>query len=257
MSISHTVLDASIRLGFYRPLRALDRIVRPRMRERLASHVELYRSLLAPSSLCIDVGANVGEMSDAMLRAGMRVLAFEPQVAVLPELLARCGDHPKFRLITAGVSNEPGVLTLFTRGLHGQSGFNREWGTSATLGDAYVPVIPLEYALRNEVPRYIKIDVEGWELRVLEGLQTPVYMVSIEFHLGLGAEQIEMTKKCLRRLYQLDPSYEVNVTPSERATLLWKQWRPLRDVLDWFPGDLRKQIPGWPYGDLFLRQPAR
>lgn len=251
MTLTRAVLDASINLGLYRPLRAFDRMIRPWQRERLSSHIALYKSLMPRDSLCFDVGANIGEKSEAMLKAGMRVIAFEPNLRVIPELLARCSHYPNWRLITAGVHSQPDLLTFFARRSHGQSGFHQQWETSSVLGESYVPAIPLDYAIKSTTaPAYIKIDVEGWEHEVLKGLSTPIRTLSFEFH--LHADQIEATRKCLQRLSEISTAYEVNVTPAEQATFLWPDWRPIAETLDWFPGNLR-DVLNRPYGDLFIR----
>lgn len=251
MTLTRTVLDCSINLGLYRPLRAFDRVIRPWQRERLASHVALYKALMPRDSLCFDVGANIGEKSEALLKAGMRVIAFEPNVRVHRELLARVGDHPNWSLIAAGASNAPDVLKLNVRRSHGQTGFHEQWETSEVVATAYAPVTTLDAVIRKSgPPAYVKIDVEGWELEVLRGLTAPVPLLSFEFH--LNAEQIKATRQCLQRLAEISGRYEINITPAEQAAFCWPDWKPIRDAIDWFPGDLRNALRR-PYGDVFAR----
>jgi hypothetical protein len=45
----------------------------------------------------------------------------------------------------------------------------------------------------------------------------------------------------------------VNVTPAETPVMHFKEWRPLEEFVEWFPGDLRQALPGDPYGDIWIR----
>lgn len=81
----------SIATGMYRSARWLSRRIRPTQLQAFRADVEFYRQLLWRESVCIDVGANVGEKSEALLRSGAaRVVSFEPDPIAASELRARC-----------------------------------------------------------------------------------------------------------------------------------------------------------------------
>jgi FkbM family methyltransferase len=200
--------------------------------------------------LCFDVGANIGEVSEAMLESGARVVAFEPNPRVLPELVARCGHHPRWSVVSAALGGGAAIATLHLKAAHGQSSLDAGWG-GRTLASVNVPVVTLDAAIRAYgVPYYVKVDVEGWEPEVLRGLSEPVPLLSVEFH--LSETSIAKTRTCLDRLLELG-AYEANVTPAESAALHLPAWAPLKAFAASFPGDLRDTLPGDRYGDIFVR----
>jgi FkbM family methyltransferase len=254
MSLLTTAKRVSIATGLYRPARWLSRRLRPHQLRALRDNIELYRSLIPPGALCFDVGANIGEKSEAMLQAGNRVVAFEPNPLVLPELRARCNHHKHWTVVeTALGSNAAAFTTLYVRESHAQSGLEQDW-EGRIITNYRVPVITLDSAIeRFGSPAYCKIDVEGWELEVLRGLTRSIPLVSFEFH--LTSSNIQKTISCLERLAMFGPSH-VNITPAELATFHFNEWIPLNQFLKWFPGDLNNTLPGNKYGDIFVRSDA-
>jgi len=58
--------------------------------QSFVNDASFYQNLLPSGGLVFDVGANIGEKSEALLEAGMKVIAFEPNPEVIAELLGRC-----------------------------------------------------------------------------------------------------------------------------------------------------------------------
>lgn len=250
MSVTTAVKQVSIATGTYRPVRWLSRRMRPSKLRAFHEDVELYRALLPPAALCFDVGANVGRKSEALLRAGAaRVVAFEPNPRVVPELLARCAHWKNWTLVQAALGSAPALATLYAREFHGQSGLSKEWETGI-IATYPVPVLTLDAAIQHfGHPFYCKIDVEGWELEVLKGLNQRLPLLSFEFH--LMDQDIRKTVACLQRLSRFG-SGEVNLTPAEASTLHLTEWHQLERFLGWFPGDLERSLPNI-YGDIFVK----
>ena len=255
MSMTAAVKHASIATGLYRQARWLSRRLHASEQRALDEDVALYRALVPAGALCFDVGANSGAKSEAMLRAGAgRVVAFEPNPDIVPELRARCGHWKNWTLVEAGLGAAPGFATLYSRERHGQSGLLADWEASRVTATHEVPVLTLDAALAHfGRPWYCKIDVEGWELEVLRGLATPINLVSLEFH--LIDTDIAKTRACLDRLAAFGPA-EVNITPAEASTLHFPAWDPLERFRGWFPGDLARTLPRDIYGDIFVRSTA-
>jgi FkbM family methyltransferase len=250
MSVMTTVKQLSIATGLYRPTRWLSRRIRPSQLRAFLGDVDLYGALLAPGALCFDVGANIGEKSEALLRAGAaRVVAFEPNPVVLPELRARCGHWKNWTVVEAALGSAAGLATLYARRLHAQSSLLKDWQGSIT-GTYHVPVLTLDSAIQYfGRPFYCKIDVEGWELEVLRGLTQSLPLVSFEFH--LNDQDIPKTAACLERLRGFGRS-QVNISPAEASTFYLGEWERLERFLGWFPGDL-KRSPAYHYGDIFVK----
>lgn len=249
MSFSGRVKKLSVTSGLYRPARWLARRVHPAQRRAHLSGIRFYRSILPSNALCFDVGANIGEKSEVLLKAGARVVAFEPHPVAASELRARCGHSAKWVMVEAALGSHCSVGVLYTRQSLGQSSFVREW-EGEPAGTCYVPVLTLDAAIqRFGKPYYCKIDVEGWELEVLSGLTAAIPLLSFEFH--LHDEAVEQARLCMKRLLEFGPS-EVNVVPAEGAAFGYADWVPLGKFLDQFPRAATELLRGDSYGDLFV-----
>lgn len=129
--------------------------------------VNKAKSFLKPDSVALDIGANIGTWSLELSRACKRVYAFEPQPETFNQLCAN--------LVINGCENvTPHRIAL---GSHKQSGSqlsmkieskNNGHSRISKGGSVTVDVKSLDdYGL--ERIDFIKMDVEGFELNVLEG----------------------------------------------------------------------------------------
>lgn len=124
-------------------------------------------------TVTIDVGANYGEVSFGARYQGLREMHLvEPNPAVLPWLrrtIDTCADHfPPIRLHAAAASDRTGTARLGLAGPH--SGMASLAGADRT--GPMVPTFRLDerIELRDEDVLLFKIDVEGHERAVLEGM---------------------------------------------------------------------------------------
>lgn len=253
MRLSTAVKDFCIRAGLYRPARWLTRRLHPAQLQAYRDDIGFYRSLLPFPALCFDVGANIGEKTEAMLKAGARVVAFEPSPAALPELKARCGREKNLTLVHTALGSEAGIETLYATQDSGKSSLDSTWQRAEDVVKTYrTPVVTLDTAIRAfGKPFYCKIDVEGWEFEVLKGLTQPISLISFEFH--LNEKGISRAVSCLERLLDFGES-SVNITPAESASFHLPEWMPIERFLGWFPDDLKNTLPGDSYGDIFVRE---
>lgn len=156
--------------------------------DRLARH---YGEFLSPGDLAFDVGAHVGNRSLAMHRAGARVIALEPQSPFRQFLARTMPDGVTVLACAAG--EEPGEASLSVSSLHPtvsslaedfgirmqttDPGFRRvTWDRRETVHVETLDGLIAAYGL----PRLIKIDVEGFEDKVLAGLTQPVETIAFE-----------------------------------------------------------------------------
>lgn len=222
--------------------------------ERFRKDVEFYTGLIGSESLCFDVGAHVGEQTEAMLAAGHRVVAFEPQPQCVAELQARCRRFQEnLRISATGVGANPGEATFFLSRNTVMSSFHSDWADEMT--GLRVPVTTLDAAIaRYGVPDFCKIDVEGWELEVFKGLTQALPLLSFEFH--PGDREVQIARDCLAYLARFG-ALSINVAPAESTTFHFEQWKTLEEFLALFPEYFRGR-DGFHYGDIFVRtRPAR
>lgn len=125
---------------------------------------------LRPADLFVDVGANAGSFTIlASSVIGARTVAFEP----IPSTFERLEENVRLNDIDAlvtcvngGVAASGGRITFTT----GDDAMNHVAAPGAETDTGMsVEVTTLDTALHGEDPALIKIDVEGFELPVLEG----------------------------------------------------------------------------------------
>jgi FkbM family methyltransferase len=132
-----------------------------------------------PGSTVLDIGANVGDWTLSIaLRVGAngRVLAFEP-VPYLADAISktsRINRQNQVEVHNLALSNEDGSAEFSVE--QGNSGGSRLGPMSGDFSSITVPTRRLDSLLaeRPDIDRidFIKIDVEGFELQVLEGART-------------------------------------------------------------------------------------
>jgi len=123
----------------------------------------------------------------------------------------------------------------------GRFGPAEEW---ATTGHIDVQVRTLDSAIEEYgLPRFMKIDVEGYELQVLRGLSVPVPARSMEF----ATETLDATKQCVARIASLG-DYRFQVSLGESMRFEPGGWLTSGDMVSRIDTTLKQQKNGW--GDL-------
>jgi FkbM family methyltransferase len=240
--------------ALYRPARALYRAINRTQSERYREVLGFYSKLIDRGSLCFDVGANIGERTEALLTLGASVVAFEPQPACVRELKARCGGYKKhLHLRQTAVGNERGQAEIYFRRSSGQASLLQDWQGEPTGEKLTVPLITLDDAISEfGVPSYCKIDVEGSELNVLRGLSHPIPLLSLEYH--LSEREIDATYACLTHLSQFG-ELSINLTPLDRLHFHFPDWLSCTEFLKIWPKEFKAR-EGFFYGDMFVRVTA-
>lgn len=126
---------------------------------------ETEKIIALADGLCLDIGANIGCISQALVVSGMPVIAFEPQPEVFKVLDENvvCEKYNVALGSVAGVAKMPKVY-YSAKGNFGGLGI----GAKSIYGSYDVPVRTLDSFELQDVG-FMKIDVEGFELEVLRG----------------------------------------------------------------------------------------
>jgi FkbM family methyltransferase len=140
--------------------------------------VQLFEEMVRPGATVLDIGANVGYFSLVAARqvgAQGRVYAFEPGPDNFA-LLLRNIEINKLANITAvpkAVSNESKTTTLTLAELPDQHSLFAPPTVAAT-GTIPIQCVAVDDFLAGQTVDVIKIDVEGNELRALDGMRQTV-----------------------------------------------------------------------------------
>jgi FkbM family methyltransferase len=144
-----------------------------------ALQVRLFVDGLSEGDTAIDVGAHAGQY--ALIMAAMcgpsgHVVAFEPDPYARRALELNIALNPQLTAPTVepvAVSDEPGEALLYSRGGDSNSSLARSGiGGVAEPEAIRVPLVTLDAYLeahRLPQPRWVKIDTEGAEIRILKG----------------------------------------------------------------------------------------
>jgi len=182
--------------------------------------VNFFKYFLKKDDLVFDVGANMGGFVDAFLQLGTRVFAIEPNPFCVKELQSLYGNNRQFTLINCalGAIESEEKMYLGGQGMHNVSTLSEEWksGAEADPGlniakwdkHVMVTVKTLDQLIKEYgVPKFCKVDVEGFELEVLRGLSQPIPVFSLEY----TPWRIDPTISCIEHLTHLGP-YTFNIT---------------------------------------------
>jgi FkbM family methyltransferase len=207
-----------------------------------------YRQLFALMGkrhpLVLDVGAHQGYKADAFLRAGARVVSFEPDADSFAILRTTLGRRSNIQLVNQAMSNVAGTSTFFvqkegsvlnTLEPRWKDEVERPAGASAhSHGTAFaksyeVETTTLAAAVRAfGKPDYIKIDVEGHERLVIEGLDEPVAMLSFECNLPIFLGD---TVDSIRTLAEKMPGARFNFSQSP-LVFKFEEWLTEKEAVD-------------------------
>jgi FkbM family methyltransferase len=201
-----------------------------RRRQQALRMRAFYRQFIKPNDLVFDVGANVGNRTAIFLALGARVLAIEPQADCMAQLRARFGKHPRAAFYQGGVAAQAGELELHLSNVNATSSFSPEWIERLKSRPGWedhrwyatqrVPVTTLDTLIaQHGLPAFIKIDVEGYELPVLQGLSQPVAALSFEY----SPELLSAAAACMARLQALG-NYEFNAVYRETFVFMLPSW---------------------------------
>jgi FkbM family methyltransferase len=233
-----------------------------RKRRRWSRQDEIRRAFYAqfvkPGDLVFDVGANIGNRTKAFLKLGCRVVAFEPQTSCAETLRKLYGRNKSFTLVEEALGREPGRSVMKIGDISELSTLSDDWlrqvaqtgrfETHAWTRSQPVVVSTLDHALaRHGSPRFVKIDVEGFEFEVLAGLSAPVPYLSIEF----AAEALPSTLQCLERLESLAPGSRYQVSLGESMAFNLPDWVPLSGIREQLGS--QKSADPLVWGDVYIR----
>lgn len=226
---------------------------------RAARLRRFYREFVAAGDLCFDIGAHVGNHTRCWRQLGARVVALEPQATLARLLRAGFGRDSQVTLIEAAVGRAAGRATLRASARTPTvSSLSHDWiaqvsrdpgfAAVAWTAQAEVPVTTLaELIASHGEPSFVKIDVEGFELEVLAGLDRPLAALSFEM-LPVARDA---ALACIDRLGQLG-RYEFNLSFGEQYQWAEPHWCAPQAMAD----RLRGLTAGARSGDIYARRLA-
>lgn len=208
-----------------------------RRRAMDAMHARFVRA----GDLAFDIGAHVGDRVASFRRLGVRVVAIEPQPALARVLRLFYGRDRMVTIEPIAVGRSEGKIELklnppnptvatasdaFVKAARGAPGWeDQRWTKVIT-----VPLTTFDTLIAHHgLPRFAKIDVEGFEDEVLAGLSQPLPALSFEF----TTIQRDVARKAILRLAKIAPPYVFNAALGESQLLAHAEPLNARGIADW------------------------
>lgn len=189
---------------------------------------QIYSKFITQGDTCFDVGANLGLITDVFLKLGAKVISIEPQTECIKVLREKFKDNNNVIIISKALSDHEGIEeisiceeapTISTMSdkwkNRGRFSKNYEWSNTERIDVTTLDNLIEQYGM----PKFCKIDVEGFETSVLKGLSRPIPYISFEF----TREFIEDAKICISHIQSISPA-KFNCTLHGLKDLLFPDW---------------------------------
>ncbi|MGY6561572.1 MAG: FkbM family methyltransferase [Luteibaculaceae bacterium] len=190
-----------------------------------------YSQFIGKNDLCFDVGAHLGDRSEVWLALGAKVVGVEPQPRFSAYLAREFEGNPLYFNENVALGSTDTKATLHISNLFptlstlASTEWRKRINDATALKIAYDETVVIQVKTLDTLlaqygkPRFIKIDVEGYETEVLKGLSVAVPYLSFEV-LSFTPELME---ECLQRLNNLGYK-EFNFSLRETFTLSFDTW---------------------------------
>ncbi|NUN70024.1 MAG: FkbM family methyltransferase [Bacteroidetes bacterium] len=194
-------------------------------RNRMIKH---YRDFISAGDLVFDVGANLGERSKIFRALNAKVIAIEPTQYCSAYLVKLFRGDSNATVVSKALGEADGIGEIsVNEKLPVLSTMSKKWSTESRFSKDYswekkevISIVTLDSLIEQfGIPRFCKIDVEGFEFNVLSGLSQPIQFISFEFL----NEFIGDAEKCVDRLNSIG-SFVYNYNIGEEMDFALPGW---------------------------------
>lgn len=217
--------------------------------------MNLYNELKLLGKLCFDVGANLGNKTSKFLSFGASVVSIEPQSSCFSILKSKFSENQNVHLVNTALGCEEGVKSMFISEHHTLSTLsvdfmnevtkhrfkNNIWGKTEEVSITTLDKLIELYGL----PKFCKIDCEGYEIEILKGLTKPLEYISLEF----VPELKHKTFECIEVINKLG-NYKFNYVEGESDSFLFDNWLSDLEIIEYLK---TKNDFVFSFGDLYAK----
>ena len=255
--IGGTVFNTIIRIrSIYNP------IVRNHL-FHLSKLANFYSHFFRKGDLVFDVGANTGQKTEHFLQLGASVLAIEPNPDCVAKIRQKFIGCKRLSIQEVAVGNEVGYTNMniclqnsdffwedpsvFSTLLQKENITKRFNNERSVWLQRKVAVTTLDVLIsKYGCPKYCKIDVEGFEPQVLEGLNSTIQSISIEYMF----ENHSSLVRCIQRLKELG-AYQYRFVSGNSFEFSTADWMNEKELLNHLSELSLKNSALW--GDVYAK----
>ena len=218
---------------------------------RELAFMTLIRENVKPGDVCFDVGANIGYVTLVLAKLSGKdgvVYAVEPtkqNYKVLKKNIILNGYENNIFAKRLAISNKTGKATLYLSGQSNLSSLSRHSKTVTGRKEEVDTMTVDEYLEDKKTPNMYKMDIEGHEVQVLNGMHKtatvspPGTQIFMEVHPKLYNKKLNM-EDALKRFVKLGFRFRYVVSAAVAQPKLFKKkgYTPTRifDVSGWQRG---------------------
>ena len=217
--------------------------------------MNIFNELNLKNELCFDVGANIGTKTEKFLSIGASVVCIEPQEYCISVLESKFVNNDKVKIVKNALGSSNETKTMFISDAHTISTLSNDF-ILETIKNRFknaiwdkqqiVNILTIDDIIKDYgVPKFCKIDVEGYETEILKGLSTKIKYISIEFIPELKHKTFE----CIDIINKLG-NYSYNYVDGESENFEFNEWIKKEEIINFLSNnnDFERS-----FGDLYAK----
>lgn len=155
--------------------------------------IRFYGTFINENDLCFDIGAHLGNRTDVWNKLGAKIIAVEPNPACANYMKKKFRNKENIEILNLAVSDRKGNIDFYintynpTISTCEDENWRREMNEFSLFGERWNDPITINATSINSliqkfgIPDFVKIDVEGSELKIISALEWPIPHFSFEF----------------------------------------------------------------------------
>lgn len=223
--------------------------LRPRM-------IEHFSEFIKRGDLVFDIGANVGDLTQVFIELGANVVCLDPHPYCVAKLKKRFANNKRVTIIAKGVNHRNGELPFYTSSKSPASSTfsnkfkersrykKRSWEQKIIVHVTTFDSLVEQFG----IPQFCKVDVEGYEPKVILGMQVNSPYISFEFL----QEFLDDAKKCAAHLSSLGKA-SYNYSIRFQYNLRSEKWLTQKELFEQLEKRINGRLGNYLNGDIYVK----
>lgn len=221
--------------------------------KKIKKYQKFYSQFIPPQSIAYDIGANIGDRTESLTRICKIVIAVEPLPFIIKKLKSRFKYNKKIIIEPFAIGEKESITDMYVSNIHTMSTLSADfiknvydkWSAPPIYQHTIkVKTVTIDQLIQKySIPYFIKVDVEGYELEVLNGLTHSIPYIAFEYN----PTNIEKAIQCIERLIKINSHYKFNIALEDTAEFHLSIFVSSDKMIDL----LRKNIHQGKFGDIY------